>query len=277
MRSWYREVDAVKELLSTYWLYIKTFFKSRAEYRVGFILGMFANFYCYFITFATYWVLVSVLGGIAGWNFEELSVLYGLSLLTYAISGTLVWNTVYHMGQTITTGRLDIYLTRPYGVLPQLIFQRFGDTFIGQIVVTVIFLVAAFINSAEMITWYKVVYLIIAIIGGTLIQVASMILIGSLSFWMHRSSEFGDIVYYQARSMTNYPLCIYPKWIQGILTFVLPWAFINYYPSLILLNKVESLFELALGFISPLVGVVMLLISLWVFKQGLKRYAGAGN
>ena len=267
----------MKDFFSTYWLYIKTFFKSRAEYRVGFILGMFANFYCYFITFATYWVLVSSLGGIAGWNFEELSVLYGLSLLTYAISGTLVWNTVYHLGQTITTGRLDIYLTRPYGVLQQLIFQRFGDTFIGQIVVTVIFLIAAFVNNAEVMTWYKAIYLILAIVGGTLIQVASMILIGSLSFWIQRSGEFGDIVYYQARSMTNYPLCIYPKWIQGVLTFVLPWAFINYYPSLILLNKVETTFELVLGVLSPVVGVVLLSVSLWVFKQGLKRYAGAGN
>lgn len=267
----------MRDFLSTYWLYIKTFFKSRAEYRVGFICGLFANFYCYFITFATYWVLVSGIGGIAGWGFEDLSVLYGLSLLTYAISGTLIWYTVYHMSQAITNGNFDMYLTRPCGVLQQMIFQRFGDTFLGQIIVTVIFLGVAFYNKSEVLTWYKSIYLILAIIGGVFIQAASMILIGSLSFWMLRSNEFGQIVYYEIRNMTQYPICIFPKGIQFVLTFIFPWAFINYYPSLILLNKVETMFELVLGVISPLVGVLMLVISLKVFQIGLKKYSSAGS
>ena len=267
----------MREMLSLYWLYIKTFFKARAEYRIGFILGMFSNFYCYFITFATYWVLVSGIGGIGGWEFEDLSVLYGLSLLTYAVSGTLVWYTLFHMGQAITSGKLDMYLTRPCGVLLQMIFQRFGDTFLGQIIVTIIFLIMAFINKAEVMTWYKIIYLMFAVVGGILIQTASMILIGSLSFWMLRSSEFGEIVYYDIRSMTQYPLCIFPQWIQFVLTFIFPWAFINYYPSLILLNKVENIMELVLGLMTPIVGILMLVLSLWVFKMGLRKYSGAGN
>jgi len=126
-------------------------------------------------------------------------------------------------------------------------------------------------------TWYKLIYLIFAIIGGILIQSSSMILIGSLSFWMLRSAEFGDIVYYDIRSMTQYPLGIFPKWIQFILTFIFPWAFINYYPSLILLNKVETTMELLLGLLTPVVGAGMLVLSLWVFKRGLRKYSGAGN
>ncbi len=267
----------MKDILSMYWLYIKTFFRARAEYRAGFIMGMFCNFYCYFITFATYWVLVSGIGGLAGWKFEDLSVLYGLSLLSYAVSGTLVWYTVYHMDNAITSGNLDMYLTRPRDVLLQMICQRFGDTFLGQIVVTVIFLVMAIASKIEILTWYKLVYLVLAIIGGILIQIASMIMIGSLSFWMLRSMEFGDIVYYDIRSMTQYPLSIFPRWIQYALTFVFPWAFINYYPSLILLNKVESAFDIVMGLLTPVVGVVMLLLSLWLFKLGLKKYSGAGN
>lgn len=267
----------MKEFFSTYWLYIKTFFRARAEYRVGFILGMFANFYSYFITFCTYWVVVSDLGGIGSWDFDDLSVLYGLSLLTYAVSGTLVWYTVYHMGRVITTGGLDMYLTRPCGILQQMIFQRFGDTFLGQIVVTVIFLTMAFVSKAEILTWYKVIYLVFAVIGGILIQSAAMIFFGALSFWTLRSDQLGEIIYYDIRSMTQYPLGIFPKWIQFILTFVFPWAFINYYPSLILLNKVETVMELILGLLSPVVGVAMLAFSLWIFKMGLRKYAGAGS
>lgn len=265
------------DFFSTYWLYIKTFFKSRAEYRAGFFFGLLANFYCYFITYATYWVLVQGLGNIDGWDFSDLSILYGLSLLTYSISGTLIWYTVYHLGETITTGGLDIYLTRPLGVLRQLIFQRFGDTFLGQIAVTVIFLVAAFVDKLDQMTPLLLVYLIFSIIGGVLIQSGAMILIGSISFWTNRSAAIGEIFYYDFRSITQYPLSIFPKWIQYILTYIFPWAFINYYPALILLNKAEQPSDLVLGMLSPVVGALFLLFSLFVFHMGLRKYSGAGS
>lgn len=263
--------------LGTYWLYIKTFFKARAEYKVSFFLGMGANFYCYFITYATFWVLISGLGKIGGWDFSDFSILYGLSLLTYAISGTLLWNTVYHLGEIITSGDLDVFLTRPLGIIKQLIFQRFGDSFLGQIVVTLIFLVCAVIKKNNHFSPLLCLYMIIIILSGVCIQAGGMIIIGSISFWTNRSEEIGDIFYYDIRSMTNYPLFIFPRWIQLGLTFVFPWAFINYYPSLIILDKIKNPQEFVLGLLSPLVGAIFLGLALFLFKKGLNKYSGAGN
>ena len=265
------------DFFSTYFLYIKIFFKSRAEYRTSFFFGLFANFYCYFITYSTYWVLVNGLGSIDGWNFSDLSILYGLSLLTYSLSGTLLWYTVYHMDDIITSGSLDTYLIRPLGVLRQMIFQRFGDTFIGQIIITIIFLIVAFLSKQEVMTPLLYGYFVFSIIGGVFIQAGGMILVGSLSFWTKRSREFGEICYYDIRSITQYPLSIFPKWIQYILTFAFPWAFINYYPTLILLNKVEQTFDLMLGLLSPIVGILFLLFSLFIFHKGLQKYSGTGS
>ncbi len=267
----------MREFFSTYWLYIKTFFKSRAEYRAGFFFGMFANFYCYFITYATYWVLINGIGNVDGWDFSDLSILYGLSLLTYAISGTLIWYTVYHLGGIITSGGLDMYLTRPIGVLRQMIFQRFGDTFLGQILVTIIFLTVAIVSKIDTLTPLWALYLIVCIIGGVLIQAAAMILVGSLSFWTQRSTEIGRIFYYDFRTITQYPLTIFPKWIQLMLTYIFPWAFINYYPALVLLNKTESAMDMILGWLSPVIGVLLLLLSMAVFNKGLRKYSGAGS
>lgn len=253
------------------------FFKGRAEYRLSFFLGLFCNFYSYFITFATYWVLISGVGNIIGWNFSELSVLYGLSLLTYAISGTLIWYTAYNMSDLIQSGKLDMLLIRPVGVLKQMIYQRFGDTFIGQVIVSVIFLIVAFSKLSGRMSIIKLIYLLLCIIGGTLIQIASMIMVGSLSFFMIKSTEFGDIIYYDIRDMTKYPLEVYPKVIQIFLTFICPWAFVNYYPTLILLDKVTVNSQMILGWLSPIVGVGLFLLSLAFFQLGLKKYSGVGN
>lgn len=118
-------------------------------------MGILANFYSYFIAFMTFWVLVHGIGGIAGWDFSDLSFLYGLSLLSYSIAGTLLWYTVYHMDKMINTGELDLFLIRPYGILEQMIFQRFGDTFLGQILVTIIFLLYAIANKIDYFNLWK--------------------------------------------------------------------------------------------------------------------------
>lgn len=267
----------MKDFFSTYWAYIKIYFKAKAEYRTSFILGLVSNFYCYFITYISYWVLTNGTRTIAGWDFEDLSILYGMSLLTYAISGTLLWYTIYHLEELIISGLLDIMLIRPQGIIRQMIFQHFGDTFLGQIIVTIIFLVTAFVNRVDQIEWYTLVYFGFAILGGILIQSGSMILFGSISFWTMKSAALIDFVFYDLRDMTKYPLNIYPRIFRGILTFVMPWAFINYYPAIIITGKSTNVFEWMMGILAPIVGIVWFGLSILIFKMGLRRYTGAGN
>ncbi len=214
---------------------------------------------------------------LGGWDFSDLSILYGLSLLTYAISGTLVWYSVYSLEDLIISGQLDIMLLRPQGLIRQMIFQRFGDTFLGQIVVTVIFLCAAFAEKAEMLNLQMGIYLALAILGGIFMQTGSMILFGAFSFWTMKSSALIDMLFYDLRGLTNYPLMLYPKALRIFLTFVLPWAFINYYPMMFITGKRVSGYETALGLAAPFVGVLWFLLAMGVFRMGLRRYTGAGG
>ena len=266
----------LKNFFDIYKLYIKTFFKARMEYKISFILSLFSNFYCYFITYISYWVLISSIGDINGWNFSDLSILYGLSLLTYAISGTLIWYSIYHIEDLIITGQLDIMMLRPQGILKQLISQRFGDTCLGQIVVTVIFIVRAFFERNDGIGG-GVIYLILAVIGGTFFQIGFLIFVGSLSFWTMRSHALVDIIYYDIRDMTQYPISIYPDFIKVILTFVVPWAFVNYYPTIVITDKVHTYWEGILGYCAPLIGIFVFIISVFFFKVSLRRYTSAGS
>ena len=86
-----------------------------------------------------------------------------------------------------------------------------------------------------------------------MIHAATMVFFGALSFWTQRSLFLADLIYYDFRIFLEYPLTIFPVWIKYVFTFVLPWAFINYYPSLVLLNKGVSTFDYIMGGISPVV------------------------
>ncbi|MDD2261330.1 MAG: ABC-2 family transporter protein [Candidatus Cloacimonetes bacterium] len=265
------------EFLKIYGSYVRMFFKARMEYRFSFFSGMFANFYCYFITYTTFWVITQQFGTIEGWTFEDMTILYGLVLFTYALAGVLFWYNVLHLEQEITSGRLDGYLIRPMGLIKQLVCSRFGDTFLGQILVTLIFMIMAITRISYQMTVFSYIYLILAVLGGVLIQAGAMILFGSLSFWMLRSNALADILYFDLRTFVHYPLSIFPPFIRIILTYVLPWAVINYYPSLIILHKVQTTEEFILGILSPVIGILFFLLSLFVFNRGLRHYSGSGS
>jgi ABC-2 type transport system permease protein len=265
------------DFFGIYFAYAKMFIKARMEYRFSFFSGIFANFYSYFITYTTFWVITRQFNTIAGWSFEDMSILYGLNLLSYSLAGTLFWYTVFHLENEITTGNLDSYLIRPMGLIKQMMCRRFGDTFIGQIIVTLFFMVSALINIRYRLTVWSYIYLIMAVLGGVLIQSGAMIILGSLSFWMLRSAELSDIVYYGIRNFIHYPLSVFPGYIRIILTYIFPWALINYYPSLIILHKVQTAEDFFLGIFSPVIGILFFLLSMFIFNRGLRKYSGSGG
>jgi ABC-2 type transport system permease protein len=253
------------------------FLKARMEYRFSFFAGIFSNFYCYGVTYITFWVITQHFVTIDGWVFEDMVILYGLHLLPYSLATVFVWYNVFQLEGQITSGRLDGFLIRPMGLIKQMICSRFGDTSLGQVVVSLIFISVIIANIHDRLTAFSYIYLILAIAGGTLLHMGAMIIMGSLSFWTLRSGEISNIFYYNIRTFTQYPLSLFPSFIRISLTYVLPWAIINYYPSLIILQKVQTTEELILGILSPVIGILFFLLSLFVFNRGLRRYSGSGS
>lgn len=251
-------------------------FKARIEYRSNFFAGIVANFYSYFITYISIGILVGYFGNMNGWNYEEICLLYSVNLLTYAIAGMFFW-TVMGIERDITDGNLDVLLIKPYGVIKQIVYTRFIDTFIGQIFVASIFSGASLIRLGKSFSFQEIFILVISIISGVMLQSGTMIFFGALSFWIKRSLPIGDLLFFDLRQFIQYPLSIFPSTIRWLLTFVLPWAFINYYPVMFFLDKYENNTQKILGEISPSIGWIVFVLSLWVFKKGLTKYNGSGS
>lgn len=265
------------QTIKLYFTYVGMYFRSRMEYRATFFFGSFSNFYYYLIVYATLIIMVHKFGTINGWNYSELILLYSFNLIAYAISGVFFWQTIFNLESKVTSGEFDRFMLRPVGIITQLVCQEFGYVFLGQIVVCMFFLIPALVSLHLKITLIKVLFILYTILGGVMFHAGVVIIIGSLSFWLMRSTQIGWVVYYDVRNFTNYPVSIYPNYIKFILTFLLPWAIVNYYPSLIILNKFSNNFEVILGTISPLIGVGIFVFSQVVFKLGLRRYSGTGS
>ena len=121
-------------------------------------------------------------------------------------------------------------------------------------------------------------YLIVMILGGALIQAAVLLLSSTASFFMINDNPILGFLLFDMKSFIDYPIVIFPKTLQLILTFVLPYAFINFYPAAFLFGKeLPAGFPEILKYMTPVVGLILFGIALRVWNWGLSKYKSTGS
>ncbi|MDK4491739.1 ABC-2 family transporter protein, partial [Fusobacterium necrophorum] len=114
-------------------------------------------------------------------------------------------------------------------------------------------------------------YLLLSINGFYMIY-SIMFLLMTLAFWFMRM----DIVMgigSELITIGNKPISIYPNFIQKILIYILPILVCFNFPVLYLVSGLKKYF---IGY-SLFSGILLFIISNWIFHRGLRRYIGAGN
>jgi ABC-2 type transport system permease protein len=72
----------------------------------------------------------------------------------------------------------------------------------------------------------------------------------------------------------RYPVTIYNKLLRGILTWILPFAFVGFYPSAYFLDPKNWT---GFALLTPVIGGVFAAMGLTLWNIGVKRYRGAGS
>jgi ABC-type uncharacterized transport system, permease component len=90
--------------------------------------------------------------------------------------------------------------------------------------------------------------------------------------------QFGQMSIYTVRSFINYPISIYVQSIQLLLTFLIPYAIVNYYPASLFFGKEErSALFYFFPVISVAVGALLFLLACKIFSRGVARYDSSGS
>ena len=107
-------------------------------------------------------------------------------------------------------------------------------------------------------------------IGASIIGAINTILSIS-SFWTYRSNE---VIWSFTRiyTFTNYPIDIYNGFIKILITCILPFAFVAYYPTMSYLGMNSYMI-----YLSPIVAIVLWIIAIKVWNWALNKYRSTGN
>jgi len=87
-----------------------------------------------------------------------------------------------------------------------------------------------------------------------------------------------DFAFFTTRRFSGYPLSIYPGFIKKILIYVIPFAFVNYFPAQYFLRKSDMVnYWSGFMYITPILGIILITAAGLVWKQSLKSYKSTGN
>lgn len=220
--------------------------------------------------------------------FNRVSALGGFSVnevvLMYAIAGTafgiadMVAGQLDQLPTYIRTGTFDVVLLRPLGTLAQMMTSDVQLRKIGRVGAGLATLVYA-VNHND-IGWspFTVLLVVAAPIGGAVIFGSIWIMANAICFWLVDGQELANTVTYGSSAFTSYPATVYGPWLRRFFAFVIPGAFVAYYPSLALLGRPDPLGGPALlGWISPLVAVVAAGVAGLVWRSAVRHYRGTGS
>ena len=257
---------------------LKMSFSTRMQYRVDSLVAALAVFIRESANIIVIYLALLKFDSINGWNVNEMLFLFSILFLTYAFVVSLFAD-LRDFSRMIREGRFDRLLVRPRGLLFQLILNNadliasVGHGTLGVL----LFLVSA---GKVGIHWNfaTILYYVCAIISGVLIQGGMFIIFSSLSFYFVETNSIREIFYWNMRKFAGYPISIYHKLIQGLIIYVIPFAFVNYFPAQYLLRKPDMVnYNEIYIYIAPLVGIIVYLVADVFWRVSVKRYYSTGN
>lgn len=255
-----------------YFKYLSMHFKSEMQYKISFLmnyLSQFVNFFTYYFTIVC---LFSTFSNIKGFTLYEVLLTFGIIQFGSSFCETF-FRGMDQFDDLIIDGSFDRLLIRPQNLFLQIFGEQINFAKSAKLLQAIFIIIIALINLKLDFNIYIVLTIIFMLISSVVIFLSIFILAAAYCFITVKGLEVRNILTDGSKHMAQYPIGIFGKGIVNFLTYVLPFGFVNYYPLLYVIGKVDN----KLYVLCPLVTLIYLLIAILIFKRGIKKYSSSGS
>ena len=264
-------------LLSICWHNALASIRGEMQYRASFILSLLFGFLFQMIGFIFVAVVLTQFDAVAGWGLWEVGLLYGIRVTSHGL-WVVSMNQLFRFDVMVQEGEWDRYLIRPLPIWAQLMFTQFRIPPLGDLL-SGLFLLGYALPRVE-IEWNMilVVFFLLAVVGGALIDGAFQLGAAAFAFryleTLPMRIVFDDL---QGR-FASYPVTIFDRPLRAFMTWIVPMAFMAWVPSTVLLGRTEELpFPAWIAWFSPLIGFALITGAVFLFVQQSRNYQSAGH
>ncbi|MFD0199456.1 MULTISPECIES: ABC transporter permease [Saccharothrix] len=251
--------------------------RGQMSYRTSFLLQCVAQAINQLAELAIILVLFNRVSALGGFSVAEVVLMYAIAGTAFGIAD-MVAGQLDELPTYLRTGTFDVLLLRPLGTLAQMMASDLHLRKVGRIVAGLV--VLGYALSHNDIAWSAgtVALVVLAPISGAVIFSSIWVTANAVCFWVVDGQELANTVTYGSNAFTSYPVTVYGPWLRRFFAFVIPGAFVAYYPSLALLDRPDPLGGPALlGWISPLVAVAAAVVAGLVWRTAVRHYRGTGS
>ncbi len=253
--------------------YLGQYAKARMSYKADFFVSILTSLLATVAGYGFVLVLFTKIPNLQGWSFEEVLFIYGFSLIPMGFFNVVSLN-LYEFGDSyIIEGKFDRVLLRPVYSLFQILFESFRLESVQEIVTGLI--VVGYCASRLKIPLNAINLLIfpILILCGTVIYICIFVMIASVNFWFEDRVGVAPPVYHMI-AFGRYPITIYNPFIQFILSWIIPFAFASFYPTVKFLGRSEFSGKF---YLIPVMTGGLVLLSVMVWNAGVRQYKSTGS
>lgn len=253
--------------------YFTQFLKMRLAYRMDFLADILAVCLSLVIQLTVLGVLFSKVSALRGWSYHEVLFIYGFSLVPLGLFNLTSINLYRFSDRFIVRGHFDRVLLRPLGTLGQVLCESFNVAGLNEILTGLAVMGYA---GAKMGMKPEPVQLLAVLVLGwsaSLVYTGVFLTLTAVSFWHEDRMGLAPPVYNMIR-FARYPITIFGAPVRFFLTFILPFAWVAFYPATWFLGS-PGFSRWAL--LTPLVGLLVFGGAVLVWRAGVRNYSSTGS
>jgi ABC-2 type transport system permease protein len=246
--------------------------KGRMQYRVDFYVSTIGMLATNAAGLASFWILFNSIPSLNGWNYYELVFMYSFALLAFTPL-QLFFDNIWNLSRYVSSGDFIKFYFRPINIFFYYISEVFDLKGLSQLVFAIGTLCFAWAKLGIPVTFLNLLLVIVEVLSASLVMIGLMVLASASAFWIIYSTSVLN-VFLKLKDFASYPVTIFNSIFKFVFTFLIPIAFISYYPSQLLIRP-EGVGILTM--ISPVIGVICFSVGYLVWMKGTKSYMGTGS
>jgi ABC-2 type transport system permease protein len=260
-----------------YLLLVRVQLRSQAQYRASIVLDLVAQILLMVLEIVTALAVLSITPVLGGFARGEALLITALAATAANLADMTVGG-VLRLPGYVDTGRFDVLLLRPVSAYWHLAATGFQLRRIGSLAGAVVLLALASAGAVSYWTPEVVVMLIVAPLAGAATLGAITAVVATLSFRWTYSAELVTAVSLGGRDLGMYPQPVFEGIVLRLTANVLGFAFVAYYPALVILAKPDPLGAPDwTGWAAPAVASLFVLVATQVWRSGIRTYRSTGS
>lgn len=258
--------------LRLYRHYLSIILRSKMQYKKSFFMISIGTFLASFTIFLSVYFMFQRFPHVKGYTFQEVLLCYSIVLMSFSLAEICARGLESFPGM-IRRGEFDRVMLCPRSLLLQILGSQLDIERFTRVLQAIVILLYAVSTSGIHWTALRIATVVFMLLGGCALFSGIFLIQAALSFFFLAGLEFTNIFTFGLNEHGKYPVDIYGKGVLWVLTFIIPFALVQYYPLLYVLGRRE---EIRYAFL-PFAAVLFLVPCYLLWRCGVRHYKSSGS